>query len=63
VEQFRRHGFFKFLFLYLWESLRHGYHDNRFEVEARAAETSLDGPRLPLHVSEGKGLLAVNAYE
>lgn len=38
VEQFRRYGFWLFLFLYLIESIRKGYHDNRFEVEAREAE-------------------------
>lgn len=38
VEQFRRYGFWLFLLLYLVESLRKGYHDNRFEVEAREAE-------------------------
>lgn len=38
VEQFRRYGFFWFIVLYLLESLRKGYHANRFEVEARAAE-------------------------
>lgn len=38
VEQFRRHGFIKFIALYLLESLRKGYYNNRFEVEARAAE-------------------------
>jgi hypothetical protein len=41
VEQFRRHGFLPFLLMYGWESLRKGYYQNRFEVEARAAE--LDG--------------------
>jgi Domain of unknown function (DUF4157) len=38
VEQFRRYGFLKFLILYVWETLRKGYHQNRFELEARAAE-------------------------
>ena len=38
VEQFKRHGFWLFLLLYLLECLRKGYHDNRFEVEAREAE-------------------------
>lgn len=38
VEQYRRNGFLKFLFLYLLESIRHGYYQNRFEIEARAAE-------------------------
>lgn len=39
VRQFARHGFCKFLLLYLWETLRHGYYENRFEQEARQAET------------------------
>ena len=38
IEQFRRHGFLLFIFLYLWESLRHGYINNKYEIEARAAE-------------------------
>jgi hypothetical protein len=38
VEQFRRYGFWLFLLLYAAESLRKGYHNNRFEVEARDAE-------------------------
>lgn len=41
VRQFRRYGFLRFTFLYLWESLRKGYHNNRFEAEARAAENAL----------------------
>lgn len=38
VQQFRRYGFFSFLFRYTWESLRKGYYHNRWEKEARAAE-------------------------
>lgn len=38
IEQFRRHGFIRFIFLYVWESIRHGYINNKYEVEARAAE-------------------------
>nr|WP_214448814.1 DUF4157 domain-containing protein [Flavihumibacter rivuli] len=38
VRQFNEHGFVGFLWSYLVESLRKGYHNNRFEVEARAAE-------------------------
>lgn len=38
VAQFRKYGFFRFIGLYLWESLRKGYYQNRFEVEAREAE-------------------------
>jgi Domain of unknown function (DUF4157) len=38
VEQFRRYGYIRFIFLYLAESIRRGYYNNRFEVEARKAE-------------------------
>lgn len=34
-----RHGCVRFVLRYLWESLRHGYRGNRFEIEARRAET------------------------
>lgn len=38
IEQFQQHGTFLFLCLYLLESLRKGYKNNRYEVEARKAE-------------------------
>lgn len=38
IEQFRQHGFLPFIFLYLWESIRHGYTHNKYEIEARGAE-------------------------
>lgn len=38
VRQFQQHGYLLFIVKYLWESLRNGYYNNRFEVEARAAE-------------------------
>jgi hypothetical protein len=38
VEQFQQYGFARFLFLYLWEWLKKGYVNNKFEVEAREAE-------------------------
>ena len=38
IKQFREHGYFLFVVKYLWESLRKGYYNNRFEVEAREAE-------------------------
>lgn len=41
VEQYRRLGFTRFLFLYLAESVKKGYYNNRFEVEARNAEKEL----------------------
>jgi predicted SprT family Zn-dependent metalloprotease len=38
VRQYREHGFFGFIWKYLLESIRHGYYNNKFEVEARQAE-------------------------
>ncbi len=38
VEQFLKYGFVKFIFMYVMESLRNGYENNRFEIEAREAE-------------------------
>ncbi|HEY6975038.1 MAG TPA: DUF4157 domain-containing protein [Chitinophagaceae bacterium] len=38
VQQFKQYGSLRFLFLYIWESLRNGYHNNRFEIEAREKE-------------------------
>ena len=37
VKQWRRHSL-SFPFLYVWGHFRHGYRNNPFEVEARAAE-------------------------
>jgi Domain of unknown function (DUF4157) len=38
IKQFKEHGYFLFVVKYLWESLRKGYYNNRYEVEARNAE-------------------------
>ena len=38
IRQYRQHGFAVFIIKYLWESIQKGYYNNRFEVEARAAE-------------------------
>ena len=40
IRQYRQHGTVLFIVKYLWESLRKGYYNNRYEVEARRAETS-----------------------
>jgi len=40
VKQFKENGYFLFIFKYLWESIKHGYYNNKYEVEARAAENS-----------------------
>lgn len=38
VEQFAQHGFVPFIFKYTIESIRKGYRNNKYEVEAREAE-------------------------
>jgi len=38
IEQFKRYGFVFFIILYVWETIKNGYHNNRFEAEAREAE-------------------------
>jgi hypothetical protein len=38
IRQYQQLGIFKFITLYLWESMKHGYHNNKFEAEARQAE-------------------------
>ena len=40
IRQFRHHGFLNFIMMYLWESLLKGYYNNRYEIEARAAENN-----------------------
>lgn len=38
IAQFKKYGIIRFTFMYLIESLRHGYHNNKWEIEARAHE-------------------------
>lgn len=38
VQQFRQHGFFMFVIKYLYECIKAGYYNNKYEVEAREAE-------------------------
>ena len=38
IEQYRKLGMLKFLFLYTIESIKNGYYNNCYEIEARAAE-------------------------
>lgn len=40
VEQFSYYGTVAFVIRYLWESIKKGYYNNRYEVEARRAEVS-----------------------
>jgi hypothetical protein len=37
IRQFQEHGYVRFLWLYLRESMRVGYYNNKYEVEARIA--------------------------
>lgn len=39
IRQFKKYGFFTFIFKYIYESMKHGYYNNKYEVEARKAET------------------------
>ncbi len=38
IYQFKQYGIIRFVCLYIWESIRNGYTNNKFEVEARDAE-------------------------
>jgi hypothetical protein len=38
IEQYQRYGIARFIVLYLVESIKKGYYNNRFEIEARKAE-------------------------
>ncbi len=38
ISQFKQYGFVSFIVKYLWESLKNGYYNNKYEIEARAAE-------------------------
>jgi hypothetical protein len=39
IDQYAQYGTIRFLWLYLKESMLKGYHQNKYEVEARGAET------------------------
>jgi hypothetical protein len=38
IQQYKQHGFFGFVSLYLIESIKKGYYHNKFEVAAREQE-------------------------
>lgn len=40
VKQFQKFGKFKFIFLYLFETIKKGYYNNKFEIEARENENN-----------------------
>ena len=37
LKQFQKHGHFKFILMYLWENMKHGYYKNKYEESARRA--------------------------
>lgn len=49
IRQFQEHGFFRFLWLYLRESMRVGYYNNKYEVEAR-----VEGMKHQRHMSPAR---------
>jgi hypothetical protein len=38
IDQFKKYGYFIFIAKYLIESIKRGYYNNKYEVEAREAE-------------------------
>jgi hypothetical protein len=38
ISQFKKYVFLNFIFKYLAESMRNGYYNNKYEIEARNAE-------------------------
>lgn len=38
IKQFKKYGFIRFIFLYVYESVKNGYSNNKYEAEARNAE-------------------------
>lgn len=38
VAQFKKYGLLRFAYMYVRESIKHGYHDNKWEIEARQME-------------------------
>ncbi len=38
LRQFQQNGFVSFILKYLWERIKHGYNNNKYEIEARKAE-------------------------
>lgn len=42
IQQYEKFGTIRFLYLYIWEWIKHGYRKNRYEIEAREGETHSD---------------------
>ncbi|HEX6190988.1 MAG TPA: DUF4157 domain-containing protein [Chitinophagaceae bacterium] len=48
VEQYARYGFMGFILRYLAESITNGYHNNKYEKEARQAELLTGNPQVDI---------------
>ncbi|MFY7964519.1 MAG: eCIS core domain-containing protein [Chitinophagaceae bacterium] len=42
VKQYEKLGVLRFVIFYLWECIKKGYYNNKFEIEARENENKLD---------------------
>ncbi len=42
IRQFEENGYIRFIGLYLLEWMKHGYHNNRYEIEARDRTRQMD---------------------
>ena len=49
VEQYHRYGFFGFILRYTIESIKNGYYNNKYEMEAREAEMMTGRLNFELH--------------
>ena len=38
IRQFKEYGYLLFMLKYVWESILHGYHNNKYEIEVRNSE-------------------------
>ena len=38
LQQYRQHGYIGFIVKYLWQTIRNGYYNNKYEIAARAEE-------------------------
>lgn len=50
IAQFKHYGFIRFVFLYVWETIKNGYQNNSFEVDARMKENEKD-PSIDIYFS------------
>ncbi len=49
IEQYKRHGFAGFISRYLFESVKKGYYNNKFEKEARKCECDEAAEKNDIH--------------